>query len=59
MSIYNPHHANAAEVFKAAIFWRDRSLLADGSVFSGEALWTVPLLESASGERHLAGDGLS
>lgn len=45
MSKYNPHHPAAADVFRAVEGWTKTCLLEDGSVFSGEALWTAEHLQ--------------
>lgn len=53
MSIYNPHHANAPEIFKAAKSWQERCLRRDGSVFCDDQLWDRETLEEV--QRHFVG----
>lgn len=44
MSRFNPTR-DTGSIYDAAAAWRDRCLLADGSVLSDKALWTVALLD--------------
>lgn len=53
MSIHNPHHANAPEVFRAAQLWRDRCFLHNASIFSDQLLWTAEMLEEV--QNHFVG----
>lgn len=61
MARYNPHEDSAEAVYKAATEWRDRCLLANGSIFLDDGeLWTEQLLDELD-ERFVqnldAGDG--
>jgi hypothetical protein len=38
-------HPGAEKIYQASERWRDRCLLSDGSVFTGESLWTANNLE--------------
>ena len=38
----SPDHDHIGDVLDASDAWRDRCLLADGSVFGEDALWTIP-----------------
>lgn len=41
MSRYNPDFTNTAQTLEAAATWKVRCLVADGSLFSAEQLWTL------------------
>lgn len=45
MSKFNPNHDNAEQTLAAAAQWKNKCLLADGSIFSDRSLWTAELLD--------------